>query len=87
MKLKHEWHMKYCTSSLDTEWDVEKSDRNFIIGSFKRLFDIADVKINLGIWESCWIFPPGSNSSIHVATHPGNPYWSGASDGWHYLDE
>jgi hypothetical protein len=86
MILKDEWHMKYHTSALKTEWDIEESDRNFIVGSFNRLMDLANRKIDIGVWESAWLFPPESNSSLDIP-HPGNPYWSGASDGWHYLDE
>ena len=79
-------HMKYHTSALETERDIEESDRNFIVGSFERLWDIANRKIDTGVWESAWIWPPKSDSGLD-ATYPGNPNWAGASDGWHYIDE
>jgi len=78
--------MKWSTHGLNSQHDCDVSDRNVKLGDFETLYRIANTMIDSGVWESVWIFTSGSDSSIN-ATHPGNPYWSGDSEGWHWLDE
>jgi len=84
--LKDTCQLKYAVGALSTEQDMAVTELNVKYGSFDTLLSIANDKIDSEVWESAWIFPAGSDSSFD-ATHPGNPYWSGDSSGWHHLDE
>ena len=71
MKLTDQWHMCVNSGSVDNDNDLSG---HTIIGSETSLRKTAIRKLVLGIWDTVWFFPPGSDSHPN-ATHPGNPYW------------
>jgi len=86
--LSNNWHM--CVSSGPIENDNDLGG-HIIIGQEHRLMKMAERKLARGIWDTVWVFPPGSDSDLN-AVHPGNLYWVGeVGDGgwisWIDLDE